>query len=68
MRRYILTEKYLTVNDIRDILSISRTQAYTLVNQNGFPKIKIGSTIRVPESEFNKYMKHFVRKQMTIIK
>lgn len=58
----------MTVNDIRDILSISRTQAYTLVNQNGFPKIKIGSTIRVPESEFNKYMKHFVRKQMTIIK
>lgn len=63
-----MSEKYLTVQDVQNILSLSRTQSYALVNQNGFPKIKIGKSIRIPESEFDKYMKHFWGKEIYIIK
>lgn len=61
-----MTEKYLTVQDVQNILSLSRTQSYALVNQNGFPKIKIGNSIRIPQLEFEKYLKHNLYKTITI--
>ena len=48
-----------TVNDIANVLKISRSKAYNLVNSNGFPAIKIGTTIRVPKEEFEKWINKF---------
>ena len=61
-----MADKYLTVQDVQNILSLSRTQSYALVNQNGFPKIKIGNSIRIPQLEFEKYLKHNLYKTINI--
>lgn len=47
---------YLTVKDIQDKMKLSRTNAYKLINLNGFPKITIGRKILIPEDRFEKYM------------
>lgn len=51
-----MSETYLTVRDIQEILKISKNTACKLVNKEDFPKIKIGNTIRIPQDKFTKYM------------
>ena len=46
---------FYTVEDIQDILHISRSTAYNLVNQDDFPKLFIGKQIRIPEEAFEKW-------------
>lgn len=53
----------LDINDIQKALKIKKTKAYELVNSAGFPSIKIGRTIRVPEDEFDKWVTKYVGKQ-----
>lgn len=60
--RVFNNEKYLTVNDIKDILGIGINRAYELVNQPDFPKIKIGKSIRIPQSKFEQFMNKLVYK------
>lgn len=55
-------EEYLTVKDIKNILKISQGTAYNLVNRNDFPKTRIGNTIRIPKSQFIKYMNRYLYK------
>jgi excisionase family DNA binding protein len=38
----------LTVDELAKYLKISRPKAYQLVHQEGFPKIKLGKSIRIP--------------------
>ncbi|MCL6601100.1 MAG: helix-turn-helix domain-containing protein [Alicyclobacillus macrosporangiidus] len=42
----------LSVHDIAALLGISRTRAYQLVNENDFPKIRVGRRICVPRDAF----------------
>ena len=37
----------LTVLDMAKLLQISRSKAYALTKENGFPAIKIGKSIRI---------------------
>ncbi|MPM60594.1 hypothetical protein SDC9_107446 [bioreactor metagenome] len=37
----------LTVEDVAQLLSISRAKAYQLTHQDNFPIVKIGSCIRI---------------------
>jgi len=49
-------EKMLTVKEIQEILKLSRAKTYELVNEPGFPKIRIGRCIRVPETALKQYL------------
>ena len=55
-------EKYLTVQEIQEVLNLGRTKIYELVNQPDFPKVKMGRKILIPESEFNNFMKRYLYK------
>ena len=41
----------LSVNQLANVLGISRTRSYDLVRSKGFPSITIGSRIVVPKDE-----------------
>ena len=45
-----------TVNDIKNMLNISRTSAYQLVNDPPFLVIKIGKNIRIPKEAFERWL------------
>lgn len=46
----------LTVSDLANQLKISRSKAYTLVNQKGFPVIKLGKCIRISQKQLKKWL------------
>lgn len=41
----------LSVNQLANVLGISRTSSYDLVRSKGFPSITIGSRIVIPKDE-----------------
>lgn len=45
-----------TVDEIQDILGISRTSAYNLVNSNAFRIVRIGGHIRIPCKAFDAWL------------
>lgn len=48
--------KFLTEEDLQEILQISEKQAKALIRTEGFPCVKIGRSYRVEENEFLKWM------------
>lgn len=64
----IEVDEYLTPKDIQRILGFSKQKTYDIINQNDFPKIKIGRSIRIPASEFNKFMRKYLYSEYCIIK
>ena len=49
---------YLTVKEVQEKLKVGERNAYKLVNLTGFPKIRIGKKILVPEDELEEYLKN----------
>lgn len=49
-------ENFLTINEVREKLRLSKNTMYKLVSQNGFPKIMIGRKILIPEMKLEKYL------------
>ena len=49
-------DEYLTVKDVQQILKLTRSTAYTLVNAQVFPVVRIGRVIRVPKSSFEQWL------------
>ena len=49
---YIRDKRTYTVDEIQDILGISRPTAYALVKRNLFRSIRIGGQIRISKKEF----------------
>lgn len=47
----------LTVTDVAAVLGISRTGAYELVRQEGFPSFSIGKRIIVPKEQFIQWIR-----------
>ena len=45
-----------TVDEIQDILGISRTSAYNLVKKNYFRFVRIGGTIRISKKSFDEWL------------
>ncbi|MDD4509328.1 MAG: helix-turn-helix domain-containing protein [Oscillospiraceae bacterium] len=45
-----------TVDEIQDILSISRPTAYALVKKNEFRSIRVGGHIRVSKKSFDDWL------------
>ena len=46
----------LTVQDVAAVLGISRTGAYELVRQDGFPTLSIGARIIIPKEQFIRWI------------
>lgn len=62
----IQDKDYLTVKDLQDYLGFGKNKIYTLVNQNDFPKIKIGKNFLIPREELNIYLKRKIYKTIEI--
>jgi len=45
-----------TVDEIQDILGISRTSAYNLVKKNAFRSVRIGGSIRISKKSFDEWL------------
>jgi len=45
-----------TVDEIQDILGISRTSAYNLVKKNAFRSVRIGGSIRISKKSFDDWL------------
>ena len=52
----------ISVSQVAKVLGISRTRSYELVNEKGFPKIKIGTRIVVPKDEFKLWIQKQIEK------
>lgn len=46
----------LTVEEMAKLLKISRSKAYSLTKEEGFPIIKIGKSIRILKNELYKWL------------
>ena len=42
----------LSVHDVAEVIGISKSSAYVLVKEKGFPKLKIGARVVVPREKF----------------
>lgn len=51
-----ISNELLTINEIAKILKISRSKAYSLTKEKGFPLIRIGKCIRVKEKDLQKWL------------
>lgn len=49
-------QELLTSKDIQEQLGISRNTAYKLIRLQGFPKIKIGHSYRIPRDKFETFI------------
>jgi excisionase family DNA binding protein len=46
----------LTMQQLREVLQISRPKAYELANQQGFPTVRLGRTIRIPRDALLRWL------------
>lgn len=49
-------KRVYTVDEIQDILGISKTTAYNLVKSNSFHSVKIGGHYRVSKKSFDEWL------------
>lgn len=46
----------ITVMEMAEILKISRSKAYSLIKQVGFPIVRIGKCVRIPKNEMLQWL------------
>ncbi len=51
-----IDKSFLTVEEMANLLRISRSKAYELVKEKNFPIIKIGKCIRINKEELLKWL------------
>lgn len=49
-------KRIYTVEEIQDILGVSKTSAYNLVKSNVFHSVKIGDHYRISKKSFDKWL------------
>jgi len=54
-----MPEKFLKVRDIADTLQVHRTTVMGWIEQGLLPATRIGKTVRVSESDFNRFIAEF---------
>ena len=52
----------LSVHDVAEVLGISKSSAYMLVKENGFPRLKIGARVVVPREKFIEWINKNISK------
>ena len=53
---HIKEKRAYSVDDIMDILDISRSSAYILIKKNLFRSVKIGNQLRISKASFDKWL------------
>lgn len=61
-----MIDNMITVAEMQEKLKISKNTAYKLVKVSGFPKIRIGRKIYIPEQELEKYLNSNLRSQIIL--
>lgn len=49
-------DELLTIKDMIELLKISRSKAYSLIRQDGFPIVKIGKCIRILKKDLLEWL------------
>ncbi|MCM3444504.1 helix-turn-helix domain-containing protein [Metabacillus halosaccharovorans] len=49
--------KVLTVNDVSELLKLSKCKVYALAKEGEIPTVKIGGSIRVIQEELENFLK-----------
>ena len=52
----------LSVHDVAEVLGISKSSAYVLVKEKGFPTLKIGARVVIPRDRFIEWINKKVSK------
>ena len=52
----------LSVHDVAEVLRISKSSAYVLVKEKGFPRLKIGARVVVPREKFIEWINKNISK------
>ena len=47
----------MNVDDVQNVMGLSKTIVYELVNRESFPKIKVGKRILIPKDGFIRWLK-----------
>ena len=47
---------YMSVEDLRDVLRVSRTRAYEIIHSDGFPAVWFGKRCVIPRDQFLAWM------------
>ena len=53
---HIKEKRAYSVDDIMEILDISRSSAYILIKKNLFRSVKIGNQLRISKASFDKWL------------
>jgi excisionase family DNA binding protein len=48
-------KEFMTLDELQSTLRIGRNKTRKLARSEGFPAIKIGTTVRIPKEEFKKW-------------
>jgi len=56
MDNAILNKDYLTIKDVQDYLSVSKSKAYELSHRRDFPVSRFGGAVRIPKDAFLKWV------------
>ena len=52
----LIQEKFLKVKDVQDMLNISRSKVYQLVEKNEIPHLRINQAIRIRQSDLEEFI------------
>lgn len=66
----VYEKRVYTVDEIQDILGVSKTTAYNLVKSGAFHYVKVGSQFRISKKSFDRWldeMDHLIKKGNTIL-
>ncbi|WP_168118529.1 helix-turn-helix domain-containing protein [Paenibacillus sp. HB172176] len=55
-------KQWYTITDLCEIFPIGRNAIYRLVNEEGFPKIRVGRRIIIPVEMYEEWIKNRVEK------
>ena len=55
---------YYTIEEVMDLLRISRNTAYRLAHKNGVPTIKIGKKILFDKELFHRWLREHMNKNL----
>ncbi len=57
MQKELNQTRYLTVDEVKDTLKISRTKAYEIATSGEFETVKIGRCLRINEKSFLNWLR-----------
>jgi excisionase family DNA binding protein len=60
--------RMLSVQEVQKLLNVSKDTVYKLTHTEGFPKIRIGKRVLIPEQELGAWIKAHIETEKTEVK